>query len=187
MTTEEFLVWQQSRDERYEFIDGAPRAMTVASHTHDMITVNILRELSVGLRGKPCRVATSDIAVRIPNGNLRRPDVLVECSARTDGMVAHEPVVIVEVLSPSTRVLDQTVKFIEYKALTSLTAYVLVQQERPDISIYRRQDDGVWTFEVVSGLDGVVSLDTIGVTLTVADLYDRIAFEAPGEPEAGAD
>lgn len=184
MTTEEFLVWQQSQDERYEFIDGAPRAMTGASHTHDTITANILAELHGQLKRKPCRVATSDIAVRIPNGNLRRPDVLVECSARTDGMVAHEPVVIVEVLSPSTRVLDQTLKFVEYQALASLTAYVLVQQERPDISIYRRQNDGIWTFEVVSGLDGVVSLDAIGVTLTVADLYDRIAFEVPGEPEA---
>lgn len=184
MTVEEFLVWQESQDERYEFIDGAPRAMTGATHTHDIITANVLAGLHGQLKGKPCRVATSDIAVRIANGNLRRPDAIVECSTRTDGTVAHEPVVIVEVLSPTTRVLDQTVKFVEYQSLASLTHYVLVQQDRPDVSIYRRQDDGVWTFEVVSGLDGRITLDAVGVTLAVADLYDRIAFEPPGAPEA---
>lgn len=185
MTLDEFLVWQEGRDERYEFIDGEPRAMTGATLTHDIITVNILRELSVALRGKPCRATTSDVAVRLPNGNLRRPDATVECSSRTDGMMAHQPIAIFEVLSPSTRVLDQTVKFVEYQSLASLTYYVLVQQERPDISIYHRQDDGAWTFEVVSGLDGIVALDGVGATLAVADLYDRISFEPSEEKQAG--
>jgi Uma2 family endonuclease len=184
MTTEEFLVWQESQEERYEFIDGRSRAMTGASHGHDIIAVNILRELSMALRGKPCRATTSDITVQLPGGNIRRPDAMVECSPRTDGTVAHEPVVIVEVLSPSTRVLDQTTKFIEYRALASVTDYLLVQQERPEVAHYWRQVDGVWAIEIVAGLDGQVRLDRIGVALPLADLYDRIDFEPAGERQA---
>lgn len=184
MTTEEFLVWQESQEERYEFIDGRPRAMTGASHGHDIITTNILGELHARLKGKPCRAATADIAIRLPSGNIRRPDALVECSGRLDGVVAYEPIVIVEVLSPSTRAIDQTTKFVEYQQLGSLTDYLVVQQERPNVTHYRRQDDGVWAIEIVGGLDDQVRLDRIGVTLALAELYDRIDFEPAGERQA---
>lgn len=192
MTVEEFLVWQQSQEERYEFIDGAPRAMTGASHTHDIITVNILRELSSALRGKPCRATTADIGVLLPSRNLkrsrnlRRPDAMIECGARLDGSIAHEPVAIFEVLSPSTRVLDQTTKFVEYQTLPSLTSYVLVQQERPEVSVYRRQDDGAWTIAIVAGLDATVTLDDLGVTLPLAEIYDRLTFETAGDEDVSA-
>lgn len=192
MTLDEFLVWQESQDERYEFIDGEPRAMTGATHTHVTITVNILTGLSNALRGKPCRATTADIGVLPPSRtlkstrNLRRPDAMIECSARMDGMLAHEPVAIFEVLSPSTRVLDQTTKFVEYQALPSLTAYILVQQERPEVSVYRRQEDGTWTIAIVSGLDAAVTLDDVGVTFPLAEIYDRLTFEAPDDADVSA-
>lgn len=192
MTLDEFLVWQESQDERYEFIDGEPRAMTGATRAHDIITVNILRELSIAVRGKPCRASTADIGVLLPSRtlksarNLRRPDAMIECGTRLDETTTHEPVAIFEVLSPSTRVLDQTTKFVEYQALPSLTAYVLVQQERPEVSVYRRQEDGTWTIAIVSGLDAAVTLDDVGVTLPLAEIYDRLSFEAPDDADVSA-
>lgn len=192
MTLDAFLVWQESQDERYEFIDGEPRAMIGATLTHDTITMNILGELRARLKGKPCRPATDDIGVLLPSRtrksarNLRRPDATIECSARMDGMIAHEPIAIFEVLSPSTRVLDQTTKFVEYQALPSLTAYILVQQERPEVSVYRRQDDGAWTIEILTGLDAAVTLDDVGVTLPLAEIYDRLTFEVSAEADVSA-
>jgi Uma2 family endonuclease len=192
MTLDEFLVWQEGQDERYEFIDGAPRAMTGATHTHDTITVNILAGLSNALRGKPCRAATADIGVLLPSRtlksarNLRRPDAMIECSPRMDGMLAHEPVAIFEVLSPSTRVIDQTTKFVEYQALPSLTAYILVQQERPEVSVYRRQNDGAWTIAIISGLDAAIALDDVGITLPLAEIYDRLTFDPSADANVSA-
>lgn len=192
MTLDEFLVWQEGRDERYEFIDGEARAMTGATLTHDIITMNILGELRERLRGKPCRPVTADVGVLLPSRNLtatrnlRRPDAMIECSTRMDGMIAHEPLAIFEVLSPSTRVLDQTTKFVEYQTLSSLTAYVLVQQDRPEVSVYRRQDDSAWTIEIITGLDAVVTLDGVGVTLPLAEIYDRLTFDAPADEAVSA-
>jgi Uma2 family endonuclease len=119
MTVEEFYQWQLDQDERYELVEGVPvplRAMTGASNVHDVILVNCIIELGNRLRGKPCRVASADTALRTSIRSARRPDVTVDCAApEKNSYEARRPTVVVEVLSPSTRKIDRFTKLEEYR------------------------------------------------------------------------
>jgi Putative restriction endonuclease len=107
MRQDEFLAWQEHQDRLYELVDGIPvlplKMMTGASQAHDRVVVNIIAALHRQLRGTPCRPTTDDLAVRVPAGNVRRPDVAVECGqAERRELAVREPRVVIEVLSPST-------------------------------------------------------------------------------------
>ena len=129
MTQDEFFAWQEKQDKNYELVDGIPflslKMMTGASQAHDRVTVNIILSLGNQLRGGPCRPTTADLAVRIPAGNIRRPDVTIECGeAGRREMAVRDPRVVIEVLSPSTRTFDRFRKLIEYQSIESL-AHIL--------------------------------------------------------------
>src|SRR5271167_997857 len=102
MTPEEFYLWQLDQDARYELVDGVPvplRATAGASNVHDVILVNCIIELGTRLRGKPCRVASADTALRTSIRSSRRPDVMVDCAPpEVDSYEARRPRVVVEVL-----------------------------------------------------------------------------------------
>ncbi|WP_224003810.1 Uma2 family endonuclease [Aureimonas sp. SA4125] len=177
MTADEFLVWQLDQDCNYELVDGVPvltpKAMTGASRRHDTITVNILTSLRNQLRGSPCRPHTDDIAIRNPNGNVRRPDILVDCRSEPDrSMEVSEPRVLVEVLSPSTMRFDRFQKVEEYKAHSAVAVVLLVDSEAPRVIVWRRGVRNVWASLVVEELGASISLPEIGATLTLADIYD---------------
>lgn len=189
MTPEEFLAWDlEQPDGRHELVDGIPRpqhppeddapmGMTGARRRHDRIVVNLLAELRSRLRGSGCTPSTSDTAVRIPSGTVRRPDVTVDCGPfRPDDLEIEAPSVIMEVLSRSTRTIDQIEKPGEYRSLTSLHTYAIVHPDRPHVTVHRRDDTG-WTIEDVIGLDSVLMLPRLSIVIPLADIYEGIAFE----------
>lgn len=118
-TLEEFLVWQEGRPGRYEFVDGEPvKIMTGATVHHDTI---VLAELRQRLKGKPCRLFTAALCVETLPGQIRRPDAGVDCGVRDpDDLVARKPVLVLEVFSPSPRDFDRAAKLVEYKAVPSI-------------------------------------------------------------------
>jgi Uma2 family endonuclease len=98
------------------------------------------------------------------------------------------PVVIVEVLSPSTEAFDRGEKFRRYRAwLPTLTDYVLVAQERPLVDHYHRQEDGAWLLRALEGLQARLHLETIGCTVPLANVYERIVFPTVPASEGPAD
>ena len=176
MTPEAFLVWQQDQEQNFELVDGLPvlplKAMTGATHAHDRVTVNLLRELSVQLRRKRCQPATDDIALRIPNGNIRRPDVMVERGPiDLTGTAAVEPKLVAEVLSPSTMNLDRFRKLEEYKTVPSLAYILLLDTTRPQITLYVRE--GTQWMRTHDELGAVIELPEIGCRLASVDLFLR--------------
>jgi len=178
MTPDEFYVWQLDQDERYELVEGVPvplRAMTGASNVHDVIVVNCILELGNRLRGKPCRVATTDTALRTSIRNARRPDVTVEC-APPDGKSyeARKPAVVVEVLSPSSRKIDRFTKLDEYRRHPSLRHILLVDPDEISAKLYSRPEGGEWSDADLIGRDAVIDLAAIDVALPLAALYDRL-------------
>ncbi|WP_181705836.1 Uma2 family endonuclease [Chthonobacter rhizosphaerae] len=190
MTPEEFLLWDLDQpDGRHELVDGvprpqhppeddAPRGMTGARRRHDRIVVNLVAELRNRLRGSGCVTSTADTGVRIPNGNLRRPDVAVDCGRfRPDDLELDAPSLIVEVLSRSTRTADQQEKRGDYRLLPSLEVYVLVHQESPRLTVYRRLSGGSWVEEEIIGLDSVLGLPGLAVVIPLADIYEGVALE----------
>jgi Uma2 family endonuclease len=185
MTADEFFVWQVEQDRNYELVDGVPvltpKAMTGASRRHDTITVNILLSLGNQLRGRSCRPHTDDIAIRNPNGNVRRPDILIDCRSAPDrSMEVTEPRVLIEVLSPSTTRFDRFQKIEEYKAHAAVAVVLLVDSEAPRVIVWRRGAQGLWSSLVVEDAGASIALPEIGAALTLADIY-----EDAGLPSAG--
>jgi Uma2 family endonuclease len=189
-TVQEFFRWQESQDARYELVGGVPvRMMAGARNVHDDIVVNLLAEVRTQLRGGPCRPFTGDGSIETLPGQIRRPDLGVDCGSRDpNGLMAASPRLVVEVLSPSTRDFDTFDKLGEYKAVASLAHILLVEPNAPEIAAWSRDGEGAWQRRLVSGLDATVDLPDLGVRLALSEVYDGVAFpprlvrDAPGEP-----
>lgn len=178
-TVHQFFHWVESQEERYELVDGFPaKMMTGASSRHDLITMNILGELRNRLRGKPGVPFTADGAVETYPGQIRRPDVGVDCGAtEPDALVASEPTVLSEVLSPSTRDFDRLRKIAEYKTMPFLRHIVLMEAGRPLAMLWTRTGGASWNEVILEGLDATLPLTALGIGLPFIELYDRVRFE----------
>ncbi|MGE7415164.1 Uma2 family endonuclease [Methylobacterium tarhaniae] len=179
-SVQEFFAWQERQDERYELVGGVPvRMMAGARNVHDDIVVNLVAEFRTWLRGTPCRPFTGDGSVETLPGQIRRPDLGVDCGSRDpNGLTAAEPRLVAEVLSPSTRDFDAFDKLEEYKTVASLAVVLLVEPNAPEIALWRRDADGAWQRRLVAGLDQTIDLPELGMSLALTDIYDGIAFPA---------
>jgi Uma2 family endonuclease len=188
MAPEEFFEWQARQDKNYELVDGIPvlpiKAMTGATSRHDTVTVNAIVSLGNQLRGKPCRPRTQDQAVVIPNGRVRRPDLLVECgNPAPTSMAADEPRVVIEVLSPSTLRYDRFQKLEEYKTHPAIRVILLVDTEAPQTTVWRRGADG-WERDEEKGVHAAIELPEIDAQLPLGELYEGVEFEEQMQPGA---
>jgi len=182
MTQDEFFAWQEHQDKLYELVDGFPllplKMMTGASRAHDRVVTNVIRHLGNQLYGGPCWPTTDDLAVRIPAGNIRRPDVTVECGQgnRRD-MAVREPRVVIEVLSPSTMSFDRVRKLREYQTIETLGHILLIDTEAPRIDLLSRAPDRSWIQSQHDGLDARIDLPAIGASLSLVDVFAGLDFE----------
>jgi len=177
MTLAEFLDWEEGQPLRYEFDGVGPVAMTGGTYGHSTIQRNLAFALTGRLRGKPCQFQGSDLKIQVGDGHIRYPDGMVVCSPvdRT-ATVVHEPVVVFEVLSPSTAAKDRIVKAREYQATPSIRRYVMLEQDSVGATVYARSGE-TWTHEILVA-DSILALPEIGVSLPLAELYEGIVFEA---------
>ncbi len=183
-TVEDYLAFERDSQEKHEFIGGEVYLMTGASESHNLIVTNVIMTLGVQLRRRPCRVYPSDMLVRIAaTGDFHYPDVSVVCGevviSREARDILLNPTVVIEVLSPSTEPYDRGRKFHNYRTLDSLQEYLLIAQDAYRIERFLRQTGGQWLFTDVTALDAVLELPSIGCKLAVADVYDKVSFEAP--------
>lgn len=185
-TVEAFFAWQESRPELYELVAGRPRLMAGATNVHDDIVVNIVAELKNQTRGGPCRPFTGDGAIETRPGQIRRPDVGLDCGdRRPDALLAAAPRLVVEVLSSSTRDFDAFEKLEEYKTVPGLDHVLLVEPNQPLVVSLQRESDGVWTRSDVEGLEAAVEVAGLGVVLTLAAVYDGVVFPSGPRLVAG--
>ena len=177
MSAEEFLEWGLHQELRYELVDGVPVAMAGAKQRHDLIVLNAHGNLHALLRGKKCRAFTADIAVRIPAGNVRRPDAGIDCADFDDNATtAGASFLVVEVLSPSTRDFDMFRKLEEYKTVSSLNHIVLIDPDIPRAFHWSRPSGESWRYTLPEGLEAVIQLSEIDCTLDLAALYEGLTF-----------
>ena len=177
MTLAEFLEWEERQPLRYEFDGIGPVAMTGGTYGHSTIQGNLATALGGRLRGKPCRFHGSHLKFQVAEGHVRYPDGMVLCSPvdRT-ATVVYDPVVVFEVLSPSTARDDRIVKAREYQATPSVQRYVMLEQDGVSATVYARSGE-TWTHEILIA-DSILALPEIGVELPLAELYEGIAFES---------
>ena len=172
----EYLTGEEISSARHEYLDGVVYMMAGGSAAHNRIATNIVGELRAFLRGKTCEAFGSDTRVRVraEKGEFYYyPDVTVDCSGRpNDSQYAEAPSVIFEVLSPATERVDRVEKLHNYQQIPSLQAYVLVDQLRVAVTIYRRVSGG-WESEVLVEKDDVLSLPAIECALPLSAIYER--------------
>lgn len=177
MTVEEFLAWEQRQELQWEFDGFAPVAMTGGTVEQGLIQANLISAIGNRLRGGTCRVLGSDVKIAVA-GSIRYPYAFVICSPMPRGTtVITEPVVVFEILSPSTASIDHIVKNQEYRDTPSIRRYVMLEQDRQGATIFSR-DGNDWVGHVVAG-DAMLSMPEIGIELPLAELYDGVTFEAP--------
>jgi Uma2 family endonuclease len=177
MSAEEFLEWGLHQELRYELVDGAPVAMAGAKQRHDQIVANVHGMLYNLMRGQKCRYFTADLAVRIPMGNIRRPDAGIDCGpSDDDATTAIAPILVLEVLSPSTRDFDMFGKLEEYKTVPTLAHIVIVDPDTPQVFHWSRLPDKPWRHELLEGLDAVIQLPEVEGVINLASLYEGLTF-----------
>jgi Uma2 family endonuclease len=182
MSREAFLDWEERQELRYEFDGFQPIAMTGGTVEQGLIQANVIRQLGNRLLGKPCRVFGSHVKIA-GAGSIRYPDAFVVCSPMVRGTtVVTDPVVVFEVISPSTASTDYVVKNQEYRDTPSIQRYVMLEQDRQAATVFARAGDD-WVGHVVSG-EVVLVMPEIGVELPLAELYEGVSF---AEPEAKAE
>lgn len=202
-TVAEYLEFERQAEERHEFVDGEIRAMAGESPWHSIICVNLTREVSAQLKGKPCVALSSNMKTRsgeqVDPGSLKGlfsyADLTVVCGKPQFhdqfGDVLLNPKVIFEVLSPSTESFDRGEKFERYRIYNeSLTDYALVSQKKPLIEHFQRQPSGQWLMTEIRGMEGELHIASIDCRLKLAEVYDRVEFpseESTEEPDADAD
>ena len=178
LTEAEYLELERQTDDRNEYFGGEMFAMSRGTAWHAWIIGNVVRELGQQLKRKPCRVSPSEVRLKTPAGLFTYPDVMVVCGDpqfaddRKDTLL--NPVVIVEVLSPSTRDYDRGQKFQFYRSVPSLAEYVAVAQDTPHVELYTRQTDHRWLLTEFEDLGQSVELSSIGCVLPLSEVYDKI-------------
>ena len=185
-TVEEYLAFEREAEVRHEYLDGQVYAMAGESLEHSRICVNLAREISAQLKGRPCEALSPNMKVRTSQAGLfAYPDLSVVCSkatfhdSRRDVLV--NPQIVIEVLSPSTEAYDRGGKFLRYQQIETLTVYLLVAQDRPLIEHYVRQPGRRWLYSVVGEISGGAEVASIDVHLHLAEVYDRVSFPPQGE------
>ncbi|MBU6172454.1 MAG: Uma2 family endonuclease [Planctomycetes bacterium] len=180
-SVEEYLAIEEQAQTKSEYIDGWIRAMTGATNRHNCVKINCLVHLVNQLRGQPCRPFDSDTKVRIDREGLRRfyyPDVQVVCQSNDPLSVFQDhPVLIIEVLSPSTRRYDLDEKMAAYLNIHSLECYIAIEQHQP-IAVVMRRSTGGFLRQTVHGIEATIDLPFLGCTLPMQQIYEGIEFTA---------
>jgi Uma2 family endonuclease len=188
LTPEEYLAFERKAEYKNECIDGEVFAMTGASREHNLITINLGREVSQQLRGRPCEAYASEMRVRIPERGYMYPDLVVVCGTPRfeDGHLDTllNPTVIIEVLSESTERYDRGRKFGLYRMIESLAEYVLVAQDEYRVEQYVKQPDGRWLLSDHRSPEDVVELASVQCALALGEVYEKVTLP-PGDLEEG--
>lgn len=173
MTPQEYLAWEETQPLRYEYLNGEVVAMTGGTIPHNQVAVNLATLLKVHLRGKGCKVLTSDAKVAVSEqGPFHYADVSVTCDQRdrTARQYIRFPCLVVEVLSPSTEAIDRGEKFRQYRRIETLKEYVLIDPERLNVECYRLNERSNWELFQCPVEEGEINWSECEVTLTSVDL-----------------
>ena len=174
VSPEEYLHFEMLTEIKHQLIDGKIYAMPDITANHNLIMGNIAFELKNRLKGTYCDTFISKLKLRVIN-DFFYPDVMVVCcNDNEDEYYKTAPSIIVEVLSKPTRKLDQTIKRLRCQAIPSLEEYLLVEQDKAEIEVFSRRH--LWQAAYYY-LGDEIRFESLGITLTVDDIYDDINIE----------
>lgn len=173
ITVEEYLESEKYSDVKHEFVGGEVYAMIGASRAHNLIANAFNLALTTHLRGTACQVFISDVKLNIGN-DFYYPDVIVTCDpADADPYLVTRPSLIVEVLSPTSVYRDTRDKLVAYRAIDTLREYVLAEQDRREVRVYRRTDS-TWDLATYAP-EAQIHLASVDLTLSLNEIYRDVS------------
>jgi Uma2 family endonuclease len=182
LTEEEYLEIERKAEFKSEFLDGVMYAMSGGSLRHSDLSTNLAAALRAVLHGKDCKAFNSDLRVRISGRMYSYPDVTVVCGkpqlADREQDVLLNPIVVFEVLSPTTEHYDRGVKFQLYRTIESLKEYILISQDAVRVEQYVRQDATTWTLHDHQGPNAELKMNSIGISLSLERIYEGVDLTA---------
>ena len=179
MTMAEFLNWEQRQPTKHEFDGFHIVDMAGGTVRHADVQRNLAISVGGSLRGTPCRFYGSDLQVRLQT-SVRYPDGTVVCKPLAgEALGTSEPVVIFEVLSPSTAGIDRVAKVREYQATPSVQRYVMLEQDQVAATVLARTAEG-WLAQVLA-VGETLAMPEIGITIPLDELY--LGVDLPEEPQ----
>ena len=177
MSIEEFLRWESPEGRRYDLVDGAPFAMNPPAAAHRIVALRLGRRIDEALdRRRPCRVE-GEAGLRIPGKGFDyySADLAVTCEPHRRGQQdLQKPLLIVEVLSPGTEGYDRKTKLPDYRAIPSVQEIAFVDSETAYAEVHRRLGDDRWLVEIARGREAVLRLESVGLDLPLAALYEDV-------------
>ena len=179
-TPQDFLIWEEEQDVRYELVDGKVYAMAGAKNRHEKIKKNLMTFFDRSLPANgPCEPFGSETKVAIPNDNFRYPDLVIDCTQPRDldSAFADTPTVIFEILSPSNRWYDRERKIADYQLLPACRHIVVVWSTAVRIEVLSRQDDENWAraADVYEGREAQAVLSALDIKVPLEDVYRGFA------------
>ena len=173
-TLAEFLAWEENQPERHEFFRGDTFAMVGGTARHNRVILNLASRIGDHLDGTKCQVFAENMKVQITEGALY-PDVVVACGKAEAGdeQTVTDPMLIIEVLSPSTKGYDKREKFILYRTLASLREYALIDPAKREVEVFTLTEGGTWTLTDQSTAD-VLALASIDCKLPMALVFKGV-------------
>ena len=182
LSEEEYLALDRAAEIKSEYFYGEMFAMSGASMRHADLQSNLQGEFYINFRTRECRVYGPDFRVRISSAMYTYPDISVVCGkpllADENQDALLNPVVIVEVLSPSTEKYDRGVKLQHYRTIATLQDYILVDQGQIWIEQYTRQENKLWTLRDYVSLEEELIISSIGLAIPLQRIYDHVDFPA---------
>lgn len=187
MSEAEYLAFERAAEGKHEYVNGQVYDMAGATREHNLITVNVVRRLGNQLEGKPCEVYSNDMRVRIPRKRTYTyPDVVVVCGEPRFLDNAFDtllnPVLVIEVISNSTRKYDFIEKFRDFRTVESCVEYLLIEQDQRSVAHYAKRE-GNWT---ICEVDDRVAFFSVPCVLMLDEIYERIVFASTEINEAEA-
>jgi Uma2 family endonuclease len=180
ITPEQYLAMERLADRKSEYFAGEVFAMAGASEQHITIVSNLTYLFVSQFKGRPCKTYSSEMKVLVAaTGLFTYPDVVIVCAEPvfhdTKRDVLLNPQVLIEVLSDSTEAYDRGKKFEYYGSIDTITDYVLVSQDRPNVERFERQAAQGWHYTRLVGLGSVLEIEAIQCRLMLADVYDKVS------------
>ena len=176
----EYLEGEEISQIKHEFVAGEIYAMAGASDKHYRIAMNLATKLDSHLRNSDCEAFMAEMKLKVNEDTFYYPDVFVACDKNFESAYfRQEPVLIIEVVSPSTRQTDRREKLRAYQQIPTVREYVVVEQDKIYVEIHRRQADGRWiTYFYNNGdLDEQLEFQSVNLKTTLEEIYERVKFE----------
>jgi Uma2 family endonuclease len=184
-TLDDYLTLQRGIEIKLEYFNGDICVIASSSAGHNRISRNVLKLFDTALGGSSCEAFGSDMRVNTPSGLYTYPDASIICGPKVsnDAETISNPIVIVEVLSDSTRNYDRGEKFELYRSIQALRHHLLIEQGFNHIEHRRLQPDGSWSHEIKESPDQIIHLSEAGIEVQLARIYEGVEIASPGPPQ----